>query len=44
MAKQPNVLVYEKPIVSRKGVHAKSKTSVTKSSTNYKKPYKGQGK
>jgi len=44
MAKQPNVLVYEKPTVSRKGVHAKSKTSVSKSSANYKKPYKGQGR
>jgi hypothetical protein len=44
MAKQLQVAVYEKPTVNRKGVHAKSKTSVTKSSANYKKPYKGQGK
>ena len=44
MAKQLNISVYEKPTVSRKGVHAKSKTSVNKSSANYKKPYKGQGK
>ena len=26
------------------GVHAKTKTSKTKKSKNYKKPYKGQGK
>jgi hypothetical protein len=44
MAKQLNISVYEKPTVNRKGVHAKSKTSVSKSSKNYKKPYKGQGK
>jgi hypothetical protein len=44
MAKQLNVAVYQKPTISRKGVHAKSKTSVNKSSANYKKPYKGQGK
>ncbi len=30
--------------VKRKGVHAKSKTSKLKSSKNYVKPYKGQGK
>ena len=30
--------------VSRPGVHAKSKTSKLKSSKNYKKLYKGQGK
>lgn len=30
--------------VSRKGVHAKTKTSHQKSSRNYKKPYRGQGK
>jgi hypothetical protein len=34
----------EKPKVSRPGVHAKSKTSSLKSSKNYKKLYKGQGK
>ena len=27
-----------------KGVHAKTKTSSSKSSKNYKKPYAGQGK
>jgi hypothetical protein len=30
--------------VSRPGVHAKSKTSKLKSSKNYRKLYKGQGK
>lgn len=30
--------------VSRPGVHAKTKTSQLKSSKNYKKLYKGQGK
>lgn len=30
--------------VSRPGIHAKSKTSSLKSSKNYKKLYRGQGK
>jgi len=30
--------------IKRKGIHTKSKTSTNKGSTNYKKPYKGQGK
>lgn len=30
--------------VSRPGVHAKSKTSRLKSSKNYKKAYRGQGR
>ena len=30
--------------IKRKGIHAKSKTSTNKGSTNYKKMYKGQGK
>jgi len=33
-----------KPKKSRKGVHAKTKTSKTKGSDNYKKPYNKQGK
>ena len=33
----------EKKQVSRPGVHAKTKTSKTKNSTNYKKPNVGQG-
>jgi hypothetical protein len=34
----------EVPKVSRPGVHAKCKTSKLKSSKNYRKLYKGQGK
>jgi len=34
----------EKTKISRPGVHAKSKTSSLKSSKNYKKLYRGQGK
>lgn len=34
----------EKVKVKRKGVHAKCKTSVLKSSKNYKKAYRGQGR
>lgn len=34
----------KKPKVSRPGIHAKTKTSKIKSSTNYKKSYKGQGR
>jgi len=34
----------EKPKVKRPGVHSKAKTSKLKSSKNYKKLYKGQGK
>ena len=32
------------PSRKRPGVHAKTKTSRSKNSTNYKKRYKGQGK
>lgn len=34
----------QKKRIKRRGIHAKSKTSATKGSTNYKKPYKGQGR
>jgi hypothetical protein len=34
----------ESPKVSRPGIHAKTKTSKLKSSKNYKKLYRGQGK
>jgi len=34
----------DKPKRKRPGVHAKSKTSSLKSSRNYKKKYRGQGK
>jgi hypothetical protein len=30
--------------VSRPGIHAKTKTSVSKRSKNYRKAYKGQGR
>ena len=36
--------LYSKPKVSRPGVHAKTKTSKMKSSKNYKKSYKSQGR
>lgn len=35
---------YTKPKVSRPGVHAKTKTSKSVNSKNYKKSYRGQGK
>ena len=45
MATKGNSTTFEpSPKVSRPGVHAKSKTSSLKSSKNYKKSYKGQGK
>jgi hypothetical protein len=34
----------EKPQVSRPGVHAKTKTSSSKTSKLYKKKYRGQGR
>ena len=34
----------EKPQISRPGVHAKTKTSNSKTSKHYKKAYRGQGK
>lgn len=40
----PSSAKVEKPKVSRPGVHAKTKTSSLKSSKNYKKLYKGQGR
>ena len=33
-----------KPSIKRPGVHAKSQTSNLKSSKNYKKAYRGQGR
>jgi len=45
MAKQANITTFKAaPKVKRKGVHSKSKTSQSKSSKNYVKAYKGQGK
>ena len=43
MAKRASFIFMEKKRVKR-GVHAKSKTSKNKSSDNYKKQYRGQGK
>lgn len=45
MAKPTNTSVkFETPKVSRPGVHAKTKTSNTVGSKNYKKTYRGQGR
>jgi len=35
---------FKKTKISRPGIHSKKKTSVLKSSKNYKKLYRGQGK
>lgn len=43
-AKTQNTVTFHKtPKVRRPGVHAKTKTSSNKASTNYKKPYVSQG-
>lgn len=44
MSKKVEIGKFEKKKVSRPGVHSKTKTSKLKSSNNYKKAYKGQGK
>lgn len=44
MARQIIKNYYKKPKAKRKGVHAKSKSSSLKSSKNYKKKYRGQGR
>jgi|TARA_R110002020_G_scaffold374374_2_gene585713 hypothetical protein len=44
MARAYSTNKLEKPKRKRPGVHAKSKTSSLKSSINYKKKYRGQGK
>jgi hypothetical protein len=45
MAKVTNTVVkLERPKINRPGVHAKAQTSNLKSSKNYKKLYRGQGK
>ena len=38
------VKAFEKKHVERPGVHSKTKTSFLKTSKNYKKKYKGQGR
>lgn len=40
----PTSTKLDTPKVSRPGIHSKSKTSKLKSSKNYKKLYRGQGK
>jgi hypothetical protein len=40
----PSITKTEKPKIARPGVHSKAKTSALKSSKNYKKLYRGQGK
>jgi hypothetical protein len=42
--KSQDLVTRTKKHVERPGVHAKTKTSKLKSSKNYKKSYKGQGK
>ena len=44
MAKQVATQAVKKTKVNRKGVHAKTKFSSSKSSKYYTKPYKGQGR
>jgi hypothetical protein len=45
MAKKLNLFQYRKKHkIKRKGIHAKSKTSNLKSSKNYVKQYRGQGR
>ena len=45
MAKRINIFQYRKKTKKRRpGVHAKSKSSNVKSSKNYVKKYKGQGR
>jgi hypothetical protein len=44
MAKSISTGHYKKPKIKRPGVHAKTKTSKCKSSRNYKKTYKAQGR
>ena len=45
MAKKTDVVIrVSKPTVERPGVHSKCKTSKLKSSKNYKKLYRGQGR
>lgn len=43
MAKQ-KVINYTKVKIKRKGIHSKTKTSSIKSSKNYTKKYRGQGR
>lgn len=44
MAKKQSVHIYRSSSRKRPGVHAKTKCSKVKSSKNYKKKYRGQGR
>lgn len=45
MAKKQNIVIFKpKTKVNRKGVQAKTKQSKCKTSKNYSKPYRGQGR
>tara|TARA_R110000803_G_scaffold35832_1_gene77254 strand:+ start:540 stop:674 length:135 start_codon:yes stop_codon:yes gene_type:complete len=44
MARQTSTTDLQKVRKKRKGIHSKNETSKIKSSRNYKKSYKGQGK
>ena len=44
MAKKIEVTYWEKAKRKRKGIHSKTKNSSQKSSKNYKKKYRGQGR
>tara|TARA_R110002012_G_scaffold280_4_gene1084 strand:+ start:937 stop:1074 length:138 start_codon:yes stop_codon:yes gene_type:complete len=44
MARKAIVITYIKKKIRRKGIHAKTKTSRVKSSKNYFKKYRGQGR
>jgi hypothetical protein len=42
--KSESVKTVAKKFIKRPGVHAKTKTSGLKTSKNYRKPYRGQGR
>jgi|TARA_Y100000114_G_scaffold37023_1_gene32577 hypothetical protein len=44
MARKQKVIHYQKKKIRRKGIHSKTKTSNVKSSKNYTKKYRGQGR
>ena len=44
MAKHIGPVQFDTPKKSRPGVHSKNNTSKSKSSRNYKKKYRGQGR
>lgn len=42
--KTASVSTYAKKSITRPGIHSKTKSSILKSSKNYKKAYRGQGR